>query len=100
MRWTLNHPRAQHIASGMTGGPYSGPYDVSSSSSDGDCLLVSGATCVNVVTGMANPTRSGRNGAMFFTFIIFSGAYICGLMNWCVVYAACLAPAAMRHACA
>ena len=71
------------IASGATGGPGSGPYSLSSTSSDGDCLLRSGAACVNVMTGMQNPTKHGRDGAMFFTFIIFSGAYICGLMNCC-----------------
>ena len=50
---------------------------------DNGCLLVSGAACLNVVTGLPNPTASARNGAMFFSFIIFCGAYICGLMNTC-----------------
>lgn len=72
-----------HIASGVPGGPFSGPYEVSTTSSDNGCLLVSGAACINVMTGVPNPTRAGRNGAMLFTFIIFCGAYICGLMNCC-----------------
>ena len=98
------------IASGVTGGPGSGPYEYSSTSSDGDCLLKSGATCLNVMTNLPNPTASARNGSIFFTFIIFCGgalrsarlacmshaitdvqpraycrcaAYICGMMNCC-----------------
>ena len=71
------------IASGALGGPGSGPYEYSSTSSDGDCLLKSGATCLNVMTNLPNPTAAGRNGSIFFTFIIFCGAYICGMMNCC-----------------
>ena len=51
------------IASGATGGPGSGPYEYSSTSSDGDCLLKSGATCLNVMTNLPNPTAAGRNGS-------------------------------------
>ena len=42
------------------------------SSSDRHCLLKSGASCLNVITGQPNPTVQGRNGAMFFTCVICS----------------------------
>lgn len=50
-------------------------------STDDGCMLKSGATCLNVITGTPNPTINARNGAIFFTFLIFLGAFICGLMN-------------------
>ena len=53
------------------------------SADNAGCRLKSGAACLNMVTGMPNPTVNGRNGAMFFTFVVFCGAYICGLMNTC-----------------
>ena len=61
---------------------------MSSTSSDGDCLLKSGAACVNVMTGLPNPTVTARNGSIFFTFIIFCGGACC--LPGC---AACLAAA-------
>jgi len=65
--------------------PGSPMVNMTASSSDFNqgCLLRSGAACLNVVTGMPNPTKNARNGAMFFTFVVFLGAYICGLMNTC-----------------
>ena len=50
---------------------------------DATCMLKTGIPCINLVTGLPNPTTAGRNGAMFFTFIVACGAFICGLMNTC-----------------